>query len=124
MAYAAVVTVTREGGDTIIHISETDAATGDEATVTGVPSTGTVLRQTCVLTAGTGTTVNPVLATVPGGTGAAVVVSNAVAAATVDNADPQVAYTGGAGTLYHQSQVDSAVADNAITTVYLVKAGW
>jgi len=124
MAYAAVVTVTREGGDTIVHIAETDAATGDEATVTGVPVTGRVLRQTCVLTAGTGTTVSPVLATSASGTGAAVVVSNLTPAGTVDNADPVVAYSGGAGTLYHQSNVDSAVADNAITSVYLLVAGW
>ncbi len=123
MAYAAVVTVTREGGDTIIHISETDASAADEATITGVPVTGLILRQTCVLTAGTGTTVNPVLATSAGGTGADVVVSNATPAATVDNADPQVAYSGGAGTLFHKSNVDAA-ADNSITTVYLVKAGW
>jgi hypothetical protein len=123
MAYNAVVTVTREGETTVIHISETDAANGDEATITGVPSTGEILRQTCVLTAGTGTTVDPVLATSAGGTGAAIVVSNDVAAATVDTAYPVVAYTGGAGTLYHQSKVDAG-ADNSITTVYLVSAGW
>ena len=123
MAYNAVVSVSREGETTVIHISETDAANGDEATITGVPSTGEILRQTCVLTAGTGTTVDPVLATSAGGTGAAIVVSNDVAAATVDTAYPVVAYTGGGGTLYHQSKVDAG-ADNAITTVYLVSAGW
>ena len=123
MAYTATVTVTREGADTIIHISEVDCAAGDEATCPGVPSTGTVLRQTCVLTAGTATSVNPALTTTPGGTGAAVVVSNLTPGATIDHATPHVAFRGGAGTLYHQSTPDAG-ADNSVTTVYLIRAGW
>jgi len=123
MAYAAVVTVTTVGGDTIVEIAESDVAAGDEATIAGVPSTGRILRQTCVLTAGTGTTVNPVLAISAGGTGVNIIVSNATPAATVDNADPTVAWHGGSGTIYHQSNVDAG-ADNVISTRYLIEAGW
>ncbi len=121
MAYAFLTTIDRAGPDIRVHITETDAAPGDEAEITDMPTWGTVLRQTCVLTGGPGTLVDPSLTTSAGGTGIAVVVSNDVPAAVVDNADPPVPWQGGTGTLYHQSNVDLALS--TITTVYLIRAG-
>ena len=122
MAYGFVTTVTRSGEDIHIHIAETDAGPGDEASITGMPTLGTLLRQTCVVTGGAGTTVDPVLATSPGGSGVDVVVSNDVPAGTVDTAYPEVQWEGGTSTLYHQSNVDAGLS--TITTVYLMKSGW
>lgn len=122
MAFAFVTTVTRSGEDIHIHITETDVGPGDESTIAGMPTLGTVLRQTCVLTGGAGATVDPVLATSAGGSGVNVVVSNDVAAATVDTAYPEVQWEGGTGTLYHQSNVDAGLS--TVTTVYLMRAGW
>jgi len=122
MPYVFSTTVTRSGEDIHIHITETDTAPGDEAEILGMPTLGTVLRQTCVLTGGPGVTVDPVLATSAGGTGVDVVVSNDVASGTVDNADPPVRWEGGTGTLYHQSNVDAGLS--TVTTVYLLQAGW
>jgi len=122
MAYAFVTTVTRSGEDIHIHIAETDAAPGDEATITGMPTLGTVLRQTCVVTGGAGVTVDPVLTTSAAGTGVDIVVSNDVAAGTVDTAYPEVQWEGGVGSLFHQSNVDAGLS--TVTTVYLMRSGW
>jgi len=122
LAYAFVTTVTRSGEDIHVHISETDVGPGDESTITGMPTLGTVLRQTCVVTGGAAVTCDPVLATSAGGTGVDVIVSNDVASGTVDNADPAVPWEGGTGTLYHQSNVDAGLS--TVTTVYLLQAGW
>jgi len=122
MAYAFVTTIERAGAEIHIHITETDAAPGDEAEITTMPTWGTVLRQTCVLTGGAGVTVDPVLATSAAGTGVDVIVENDVASGTVDNADPAVPWQGGTGTLYHQSNVDAGLS--TVTTVYLLQAGW
>ena len=121
MAYAFVTTIDRSGPDIRVHIAETDLTPGDEAEITTMPTWGTVLRQTCVLTGGTGTSVDPSLTTSAAGTGIAVVVTNDVASSTVDNADPPVPWQGGTGSLFHQSNVDAGIS--TCTTVYLIQAG-
>lgn len=121
MAYGFVTTIDRAGADIRILITETDLTPGDEAEITTMPSWGTVLRQTCVLTGGTGTTVDPSLTTSAGGTGIAVVVTNDVASSVVDNATPPVPWQGGTGSLFHQSNVDAGIS--TCTTVYLIQAG-
>ncbi len=121
MAYSFVTTIDRSGPDIRVHIAETDLTPGDEAEITTMPTWGTVLRQTCVLTGGTGAAVDPSLTPSAGGTGVAGVVTNDVASSTVDNADPPVAWQGGTGSLFHQSNVDAGIS--TCSTVYLIQAG-
>ena len=121
MPYSFATTIDRAGPDIRVLITETDLTPGDEAEITTMPTWGTLLRQTCVLTGGTGTTVDPSLATSAGGTGIAVVVANDVAASTVDNADPPVPWQGGTGSLFHQSNVDAGIS--TASSVYLIRAG-
>ena len=126
MAYAAAVTVTHLGGrDYSVTISETDAATGSEATIEGLPKKGRVLSQLADKTAGAATTIDPILTTASGSTlSTQVVMENATAAATISNlADPSVPYYSASGTLYHKSNVDSGT-NSSVTTVYLIQAGW
>ena len=129
MAYAASFTLTKKGLDYVVTITETEAATGSEATINGLPVRGRVLRQLCSLTAGTGTTVDPKLTLTSGGTGVNVVVENDTAAANVDNvSDPAIPFANTGPTLYHKSAVDAG-SDNSITTVYYITAsnpssGW
>ena len=126
MAYASVVTVIRKGREVVVTIAETEAAAASEADPIELGFVrGRIIRQVCVLTSGTATTVDPIIGTTTDPSGAAVVLENATAAATVDN---QI--TGGAtfnsstGILYHRSVVDGASADNVIATTYHILVGW
>jgi len=126
MAYSATVTVTHLGGrDYSITISETEAAAASEATISGLPVKGRVLSQLADKTSGTAATIDPILTTASGSTASTqVVLENATAAATISNlADPAVPYYSSTGTLYHKSNVASDT-DNAVTTIYLIQAGW
>jgi hypothetical protein len=126
MAYSGTAVVTHLGGrDYLVTITETEAATGSEATISGLPRKGLVLSQLADKTAGSGSTIDPRLTTASGATTSVqTVLENATAAATISNlADPPVPYYSATGILYHKSAVDSNT-DNSITTVYLIRAGW
>jgi hypothetical protein len=136
MAYAASVTVTRRGGEILVTISETEAASTSEASIDLGVQKFRVFRQICQLTSGTGTTVDPILGNGTGTTvdpilgnatnpsGISVILENDTAAATADNS-----VTGGVtgyvsnGTLYHRSQVDAGT-DNSVSTQYHIVVGW
>jgi len=124
MAYAASVTVTRRGGEIRVTISETEAASTSEATIDLGVQKFRIHRQICQLTAGSGSTVDPILGNATAPSGANIILENDTAAATADNA-----ITGGVtgyssnGTLYHRSQVDSAT-DNTVVSVYHITVGW
>jgi hypothetical protein len=124
MAYAAAVTVTRRGGEIRVTISETEAASTSEATIDLGVQKFRVHRQICQITAGSGSTVDPILGNATAPSGANIILENDTAAATADNA-----ITGGVtgyssnGTLYHRSQVDSAT-DNTVVSVYHITVGW
>lgn len=123
MAYAATVTLTRKGNDYVVTISETEAAAGSEATITGLPIKGRVQRQICSLTAGTATTVDPKLTLTSGGTGVNIVVENGTAGANIDNvSDPAIPFANTGPSMYHKSVVD-ADTDNSVTTVYYITGG-
>mgnify|MGYP003148604024 FL=1 len=117
-------TVTRKGNEILVQLTETSVSSSTEETITLGITKGRVLRQTCVKTSGSGSTVDPILTRTSGGTGVNIVMENASAAATVDN---QV--TGGVpfytsdGVLYHKSSPDSA-SDNAVSSEYLILVGW
>lgn len=124
MAYAAAVTVTRRGGEIRVTISETEAASTSEATIDLGVQKFRIHRQICQITAGSGSTVDPILGNATAPSGANIILENDTAAATADNA-----ITGGVtgyssnGTLYHRSQVDSAT-DNTVVSVYHITVGW
>lgn len=134
MAYAAVVTVTQLTPiakeylhNFIVDITETGATSTDEATITGLPVQGRIIRQICIHTAGTAATVDPVLgsATNPASAGKDLILENATAAATVDNLpSPAVPYYSSTGTLYHRSVSNGASTDNSHTVRYLIRDGW
>ena len=126
MAYNSAVTVTHVGGrDYVVTITETDAAAASEATIAGLPRKGIVLSQLADKTGGSANTIDPILTTASGSTlSTQVVLENATAAATISNlADPAVPYYSATGTLYHKSVVDTGT-NNAVTTVYIIRAGW
>mgnify|MGYP003319468350 CR=1 FL=1 len=125
MAYGFTANLTPIGGsDYLLTVTETEAATASEWNVVGVPLKGRILRQMCVLSSGTGTTVDPVLARTSGGTGQNVVVENDTAAATVDTvSDPGIPYYDTDGTFYGKSGVDAGT-DNTIVSEYLIRGGW
>ena len=125
MAYGFTANLTPIGGsDYLLTVTESEAATGSEWTVVGVPIKGRILRQVCVLSSGTGTTVDPVLTRTSAGTGQNVVVENDTAAATVDTvSDPGIPYYDTDGTLFGKSTVDAGT-DNTIVSEYLIRGGW
>lgn len=110
-------------GDDSVAIITTDPATG-----LGLPISGVVLRQDCVLLAGTGTTVDPVLTRAPDTTPLPpdVVCQNATAAASVSTEGRATYFatitTDNGGTLYHYSKVNNAALDHTVTTEYIIQA--
>jgi hypothetical protein len=145
VAYGFTVDVRQVGaGEFSIRITETDCGPADEATVDvllaadgpGPPLVGKVFRQTCVLQAGTGTTINPVLREVPVADPDAatrVVVENdpnnqpipdivdTEGVAVYDDATPSP--LGPWGRLFHQSRPDVG-ADNVVVTIYRISPRW
>ena len=132
MAYSSTVTVTEQGaGHVVVTITETEVAASSEATIPLGFDRGIVLKQRCKLTAGSGTTIDPVLglSTDPAAGAYDLLVANGTAAAQIHNEVASAGAPRGAvfytstGTLYHRSVPDSA-ADNAVITEYLIQRGW
>lgn len=128
MAYAATVAVTREtiSGRRIyrVTIAEVEARDTSEATITGVPVLGTIVSYRATLTAGTGTTITPVV-----GRAAAFAASTqnyiadpGSAGAHIDDST-HVPYYSATGTLYVRSTANNAATDHAISTEILIAEG-
>lgn len=118
------VTITRKGIEILVEITETSVSSSTEATIALGVTKGRIMRQVCVLTSGSGATVDPILARTSGGTGANVVVENGTAAAIVDNqTNGGVPFYSSTGVLYHKS-VPNSGSDNAVTSEYLILVGW
>tara|TARA_R110000824_G_scaffold78664_4_gene198448 strand:- start:7262 stop:7627 length:366 start_codon:yes stop_codon:yes gene_type:complete len=117
-------TVTRNGREIIVAITETSVAAGTEETITLGVSKFRILRQVCQLTSGSGSTVDPILARTAGGSGVNILVENGTAAATVDNSvTGGVACYSSDGVIYHKS-VPASASDNAVSTEYYILVGW
>jgi len=117
-------TVTRKGNEIVVQITETSASSSTEETIDLGVTKGRVLRQMCVKTSGSASTVDPILARTSGGTGVNVVMENGTAAATVDNqVTGGVPFYSSTGKLYHKSSPDTG-SDNAISAEYLIVVGW
>ena len=117
-------TVTRKGNEIVVQITETSASSSTEETIAIGVTKGRVLRQLCVKTSGSASTVDPILARTSGGTGINIVMENGTAAATVDNqVTGGVPFYSSTGVLYHKSSPDTG-SDNAISAEYLIVVGW
>jgi len=128
MAYSGTATVVKRVINGRAHfrvsIPETEAGAATEATISGVPVFGKVVRQIVVHDSGSGSTVDPILGQATNPSGASVVVENDTAAATVDNTPADGAtYYSPAGILYHRSVCDSG-SDNSVTVRYHIVEGW
>ena len=116
--------VTRQGNEILVVVTETGAGSGTEEAITLGVQKFRVLRQLCQLTSGSGSTVDPKLARTSGGSGINVLLENDTAAATVDNqvSGGVVCYSS-TGIVYHKS-VPNSGSDNAISTEYSILVGW
>lgn len=135
MAYASTVTVKQQrSGCFILTITETEAAAASEVEIDpddpagdssqpAIPKTGRVLARTCSLTAGTGTTVDPVLGQITNPANSAWRMENNTAAVRTHEVNVTPIPYHLSGSFFHRSVVDAA-ADNSITTVYYIVAGW
>jgi len=141
MAYAGTATVTAlhavggniqdrqaagNSADYRLVIVETGATTTDELEIVlataGLPVKGRVHAQYAILSAGTGTTIDPVLGLATNPAATAWRIENGTPAAAVHNQPSSpVKYTG--ASFFHRARPDAA-ADNSITTTYLISAGW
>ena len=105
-------------------ITETEAGAATEATIEGLPKKGRICSQSASKTAGSATTIAPILVTAAASTLAVQTVVQASAAADQSNAfNPPVKYSTSNGTLFHRSVCDTG-SDSSITTIYLIQAGW
>lgn len=143
MAYSSSVTVQKLAPDPVsssrsevylVTITETEAAQTSEVTIAmsdpagdgsqpALPSSGRILSRTCILTAGTGTTIDPILGDASNPASAAAwKFENDTAAASVHEVPVRsIPYYD--GTLYHRSVPNDATADHSITTKYIFAAG-
>ena len=127
-SYGTPSIVTQTGPDGreyyLITISETEAASGSEWVVTGLPKVGRLLLYKATRTAGTGTTINPILGSAASFSASTQnhIATNATTAAHINDATslPLALPT---GTLYGLSTPNSAVADHTISTLMVIAAG-
>jgi len=133
MAYTATVTVQRVqiAGHLgyQLKIAETEAAQTSETEIVlanvGLPSMGRVFSQQCILSTGTGTTINPVIGNTTDPANARWQMANETAAARVHNQSTLgVQYGGDVTSFFHRAQPNNATADHTIETVYYIRAGW
>lgn len=129
---ASTVTVNQVGSDPRgkgywkVTITETSVGSSTEVSLVGVPNVGRVIRQVCTKTAGSGSTVDPIVGVSTDPSGLSITYENGTAAATVNN-EPNngfgASYAVSNNTLYHRSRPDSG-SDNSISTVYFIQGGW
>jgi hypothetical protein len=129
MAYAAVVTEVNKGSDGgrnhwAFTVAETEAAAGSEWSIGGLPRRVTVYSYKATLTAGTGTTINPIIgdSAAFAASTQAHIATNTTTAAHINDQTVLRAYLP-TGTIYGRSTVD-ADTDNTIATEILIVEGW
>jgi hypothetical protein len=129
MAYNdPVPTVEDKGKEVVITISEEDCGTSNEpAAIPLAFAKGRIIGIRCTKTAGSATTVAPVLGRVtdPGNSSNLKdKITEATAAASIDIVpDPPINFYASDGVLYHRSVPDTG-SDNDITTEYRILKGW
>ena len=132
MAYLAVVTVTQlSTRDYVVRVAETEAAAASEATLASatneLPQRFRLLRAVSILSAGTATTIDPILGRSTNPAGVDVIYENGAPAATADNApiNGLPSYLGNVYpySMFHRSRVNAG-ADNTVTTEYYLREGW
>lgn len=127
MAYAAP-TLQRARADGaqvwLVSIAGTSIAAATEATITGLPQVGRIVRVVANKTAGTAATLNPQITTAAAGTGVDVVWDATAAADPVDEQPvAPVPYFSTAGTLYYQDRPNAGANNTTAVRLYIVE-GW
>lgn len=130
MAYSSTIVVSKQGQYLVVTIAELEAAASSE---TDAIETGykylTLMSQECILAAGTGTTIDPVIGNKAGfAVGDGRIFESGTAAAGVMNNNPggkmpTYCYSSD-GKLYVRSTPDDATGDHTINSTYLFKIGW
>lgn len=130
MAYSATVTgptITIHGGRKYYRytVAETQAASGSEFTLDGLPPIATVVHYHARLTAGTGTTILPTLGNVAAWTASTVSSFGdiAAAAAAYHDTGSGIIVEPIAGKLYVRSTPNDATADHTIASVIVFAEG-
>jgi len=114
----------------VLTITETEAAQTSETEIVladeGLPPVGQIHAQLCQLTAGTGTTIDPVLGdTTDPASDALWKLENETAAAQAHNQPTSpVKYGPEVTSFFHRAAPNNAAADHSITTRYYITAGW
>ena len=133
MAYSATVTVTPVTATSwrgyILTIAETEAAASSETEIVladaGLPAMGRIITQRSRLTAGTGTTIDPVLGNQTNPAAGDWLVENDTAAAAVHNVPAAgIPYGSDITSFFHRAVPNDATADHSITTTYYIVSGW
>jgi len=135
MAYAATVTTARaQSGEYIITVAETGAGAATEwdvlgvgATVTGtgakLPPSFRIIRCKCILGAGAGATVDPIIGSTANPSGVAVILQNGTAAATIDLQPIGGAVAVVPGLNIFGRSICDAGADNDVSWEIIIAAG-
>lgn len=104
--------------------SDTNIGNGDEeVAIDGLPVYGTILALRVVLTAGTGTTVDPEVYRETGGGDLDTIAVNDTAAASIDD-QSKVRYYADDGVLYLSYGINDATADHSVEWELYVVDGW
>ena len=128
MAYAAAVTVTEKTISgrryKLFTIAETEAAATSEFELTSVFPMGQILVYRATLTAGTGTTINPIIGSAAAFTAATQAEHGTLSttAAHVNEQDPLI-YSSTDGGIFIRSTANDATADHSISTLILIGEG-
>lgn len=131
MPYAVTIlsrrtTVERGRRHVTITVRETEAATGSEFSIPGLPPKGKIVSYKSTLTAGTGTTINPRLGLATGfvdDTQDHLATNSTTAGHINDQVQLRYQTADEAGELFINSSVDAG-ADNTIDTEIMVVEGW
>ena len=127
MAYAATVTKTSTtiSGRRIylISVAETEAATGSEFEITGLPEICTLVSYRATKTAGTGTTIAPTGGATTGFAASSQNANFAISAAAHVNESTRVPLRLTGNKLVIRSTANDATADHSISTLITIAEG-
>lgn len=137
MAYASSITVTQpRTGHYVVTITETEAAPASEMSFAvldpagdgsqpALPVVGRVITRRAALTAGTGSSLDPILgnASDPANAASWVYENDSASNPIHDVPAGGIPYDQSVSTFYHRSVVNNHT-DNSVTTWYYVVGGW
>lgn len=125
-ATVEVAQIARAGGrdQVMVTIAETSASSASEVTISGLPRCGVIVSYRATLSAGTGTTIHPVVGLAAGfATSTQDHLATATTTAAFVNEQGATAFCSADGKLYVRSTPNNAAADHTITTQIVIVEG-